>query len=59
MSATDRHVFHQRFISFCILDVTQHLGWSKIQALFDADAIQPERGSASIYSRANLANFLT
>ena len=58
MTAADREAFHDRFISFRNLGVATRMGWSELQARFDADRIRPAGGSARIYSRAEISQLL-
>lgn len=58
MSAADRQMFHERFISFRTMGVAAGMGWSELQERLDAGGIRPTGGSARIYSRAEISHLL-
>ena len=58
LSAADRQVFLERYISFRSLGVRAGLAWDVLTARLEDEGIAPVGGSARIYDRAAVAHIL-
>jgi len=58
LSAADRRVFLERYISFRSLGVGAGVGWDELTVRLEDEGIAPVGGSARIYDRAAVAHFL-
>ena len=58
LTAADRQLFLERYISFRSLGVRAGLAWDVLTARLEDEGIAPAEGSARIYDRAAVAHFL-
>ncbi|MCL4065771.1 hypothetical protein M3484_04225 [Pseudomonas sp. GX19020] len=58
LSAADRQVLLERYISFRSLGISAGLAWDELTARLEDEGIAPVGGSTRIYDRADVAHFL-